>query len=232
MLTALALHFDSIPFSDDKTSGLRYHYTNPSYNFGDALIYWSMLHTLRPRRIVEVGSGFSSALALDAIDLAGLPTECSFIDPYPDVAEAATAPLGRAHRIIPSRLQDVDLGLFGTLATNDILFIDSSHVAKTGSDVCFYLKEVLPVLNPGVIVHFHDIFYPFEYPAAWAITHNHSWNELYMIEAFLMFNSGYVVEFFNDFVAKTMAERIRALAPRHAERFLINPGGGLWLRRV
>ena len=175
---------------------------------------------------------FSSALALDTVEKLGLPTVCTFVDPFPAVAEAATAPLHPPHRILPTRVQDLDLALFETLQRDDILFIDSSHIVKTGSDVHFELTQILACLPVGVIVHFHDIFYPFEYPRAWSVDRNHSWNEIYYLHAFLMFNTSYQIEFFNHFVATQMPDTVLRLAPEIGKRFLINPGGGLWLRRV
>jgi len=224
-------YFHTMPHEDIKNEIFRYYFINPSYNFGDALIYWSMINHLRPKRIIEIGSGFSSALALDTIDALGLPTTCTFIDPFPAVAEAATAPLHPRHNIVPQRIQDVDLRLFDELGHNDILFIDSSHIVKTGSDVHFEITEILPRLGRGVVVHFHDMFYPFEYPRDWVIARNHSWNEAYFLHAFLMFNLAYEIVFFNHFVAQQMKNEIVGEFPIIGRRFLINPGGGLWLRR-
>ena len=98
------------------------------------------------------------------------------------------------------------MSVFDELNEGDILFIDSTHVLRTGSDVCFELFEVLPRLAPGVLVHFHDIFWPFEYPRAWVVDENRSWNELYAIRAFLMNNSDWHIIFFNHYFAKTGRE--------------------------
>lgn len=232
LFAKLSIYFPSIPFPETKSSGFRYYYGNPSYNFGDALIYWSMLRTLKPRRIIEVGSGFSSALALDTIDLTSMETDCIFIDPHPAVAEEATAPLAPRHKILPQRVQDVDLRIFESLQKNDLFFVDSSHIVKTGSDVCFELHQILPLLNPGVIVHFHDIFFPFEYPKEWAVKNNHSWNEIYILQSFMMYNSQFEILFFNHYIATQRRELVLNLNSETGGRFLINPGGGLWLRRV
>lgn len=232
LVAGLAPHFGTIPFSDEKDGVHRYYYQNPSYNFGDALIYWAMLNHLRPRRILEIGSGFSSALALDAVDRLGLPTVCTFVDPFPEVARAATAPMSAPHTILPAKVQEMDLRILAELGENDILFIDSSHIVKTGSDVHFEITEMLPRLGHGVIVHFHDVFYPFEYQRPWVVERNHSWNEVYFLHAFLLYNTRFRIELFNHFVARELTDSIVQAAPRHAKRFLLNPGGGLWLRRV
>lgn len=231
LFARLAPHLATLPFSEAKAPGFRYHYDNPSYNFGDAAIYWAMLHELRPRRIIEVGSGFSSALALDTIDRLALPTVCTFIDPFPEVARAATDPLRPPHDILPQRVQAIDLAMLDELGEDDLLFIDSSHVLKTGSDVHFELTRMLPRLAPGVVVHFHDMFEHFEYPERWVLERNHGWNELYALHAFLLFNGAFQVEFFNHHFARRHAETVWRLAAGQARRFLLNPGGGLWLRR-
>jgi hypothetical protein len=228
----IAGFFDTIPFTDHPSPGLRYHYTNPSYNYGDAIIYWAILNALRPKRIIEIGSGFSSALALDAIDLLKLPTVCTFVDPYPAVAEAITAPLRYPHSIVPKRVQALDPQFVESLEDGDLLFIDSSHVLKAGSDVHFELTELLPRLQRGVYVHFHDMFANFEYPESWILKENHGWNEQYAVHTFLMFNTVFQIEYFNHYFARKFPEIIRRLAAKQAERILLNPGGGLWLRRV
>lgn len=228
----LARHFDTMPFHNEKDGVHRYYFDNPSYNYGDALIYWSMLNRFKPKRILEVGSGFSSALALDTVDALGLPTVCTFVDPFPEVARAATAPMSPPHAILPIKIQNIDFAILDELGEDDILFIDSSHVVKTGSDVHFEITELLPRIRPGVIVHFHDVFYPFEYRRQWAIEDNHSWNELYFLQAFLMYNTDFRIEFFNHFMARQLTETVHQAAPAQAKRFLLNPGGGLWLRRM
>ena len=124
------------------------------------------------------------------------------------------------------------MALIDELQAGDLLFIDSSHIVKTGSDVHFELTEILPRLAPGVVVHFHDMFYPFEYPQRWVSQENHSWNETYFLHAFLMFNPAFRIEFWNHYVATQMRDEVLRLSPGPGKRFLINPGGGLWLRRV
>lgn len=232
LLRQLVNFFNSIPFTETKSNRFRYYYQNPSYGFGDALIYWSMLNFFRPKHIVEVGSGFSSALALDTIDLLALPTIATFIDPYPEVARAATAPLSAPHTILPIKVQSIDLALVEDLEKDDILFIDSSHVVKTGSDVHFEITEMLPRLRPGVIVHFHDVTYPFEYGAPWVTIDNYSWNELYFLHTFLMYNSEFEIIFFNDLIGRDLPQNVKTLAPAQSHKFQLSRGAGLWLRRA
>lgn len=231
LLGELASFFGSIPFPETESPPFRYRYQNSSYGFGDALIYWAILNHLRPGRILEIGCGFSSALALDTVERLNLDTVCTFADPYPELAHRTIGTLAPPHQIIRSRVQDLDPSHFESLGAGDLLFIDSTHVLKTGSDVHFELTELLPRLRPGVVVHFHDIFAGFEYPRGWAIDRNYSWNEVYALHLFLQYNNEFQIEFFNHYVAKEHAEKVRALHLPQADRFLVNPGGGLWLSR-
>ena len=226
----LAYHLSSMPFTDEPTPGLRYHYNNTSYAFGDAFVYWGMIATYKPKRIIEVGSGFTSALALDAIQHLNLQTTCTFIDPYPDLLLKVAKPIG-PHKVIANRVQEVDPKIVEALEPGDILFIDSSHVVKTGSDVHYEITELLPRVAPGVLLHFHDVFDSFEYPAAWVIEAGQSWNELYFLQAFLMYNSKFEIQYFNDYFVKECESELGILPDEARRKIGLNPGGGLWLRR-
>lgn len=231
--STLLRHFSAMPFGDEPDRKHRYYYNNSSYGYGDACIYWSLIATLRPSRIVEVGCGFTSALALDSIDYFNLETKCTFIDPYPQLFLKVAAPIDTRHELIADRVQNVDIRIVEQLEANDILFIDSSHVVKTGSDVHFELSELLPRLRRGSVVHFHDIFYPFEYPEKWIIDENHSWNEIYFLQTFLMYNNDFRIMYFNDYFRKIHGDLIlQSVPPSISSRIMLNPGGGLWLRRM
>jgi hypothetical protein len=229
---ALAQFSRSLPFSDEKTEGLRYYYNNTSYAFGDAFGYWGMLAHFRPSQIIEIGSGFTSALALDAIELLKLETVCTFIDPYPDLLLRVAAPLPPHHRVIADRVQSIDPALVETLVAGDILFIDSSHVVKAASDVHFEFTQLLPRLASGVIVHFHDVFDSFEYPKSWIVDARQSWNEIYFLQTFLMNNETFEIIYFNDFFAKEFVADFKGIPFSMSQRIHLNPGGGLWLRRT
>jgi len=217
-------------FAAHKVATNRYYFRNGMFSYGDATILRMLIGDLRPRRIIEIGSGFSSACILDSLQEFGLPgTVLCCIEPYP----------ARLHRLIgdddasaieilPSQVQDVPLDVFKRLDENDILFIDSTHVLKTGSDVHYELFHILPSIRPGVFVHFHDIHYPFEYPDGWIFEKRYSWNEAYAIRAFLMYNNAFEVVFFNSMFAALCKDRISADLPM----FLRNPGGSLWLKKV
>ncbi|WP_178133780.1 class I SAM-dependent methyltransferase [Vineibacter terrae] len=216
------------PFAAQPKNGLRFHYANSSFGPGDATVLYCMLRHFKPRRLIEVGSGFSSVCALDTIDRYLGDVTCTFIDPHPGLLLSLLEPADRSRiRIIGSEIQDVALETFDTLDAGDLLFIDSTHVAKTGSDVVHELFAILPRLKPGVIVHLHDIHYPFEYPKAWVVDLNYSWNEVYAIRAFLSYNSAFEVLFFNDYFGRFHGD----LLDREAPDMALNYGSGLWLRR-
>jgi predicted O-methyltransferase YrrM len=230
MLDRLARHAPTPPFRAEAVPGLRFRYENDAYSYGDATVLACMILEHRPRRIIEIGSGWSSACILDTVDhMAGAAVELTFIEPYPARLHSLLREGDSSRAAIHALpVQAVDLGLFDALAPGDILFIDSTHIVKTGSDVVHELFRVLPRLAPGVLVHFHDVFFPFEYPRAWAIGENRSWNELYALRAFLANNREYEILLFNDFLAKRHRARLAAALPQA----MANPGGALWLRKV
>jgi Methyltransferase domain len=225
----LMCHAGTIDFPEQRSPGWRYFYENSMYSYGDAIILAAMIREFLPSRYIEVGSGFSSAAVLDTRDrLAGHVMACTFIEPYPTRLEALLTPADRAQvEILQAEVQHVPLGLFETLAPGDILFLDSTHVSKTGSDVNHEVFQILPLLAAGVIVHFHDVFGDFEYPDGWVFGENRSWNEQYLLRAFLMYNNAFEVIYANDaFFAAHYA-----LVEQHCPLIARNPGGGLWLRR-
>ena len=128
--------------------------------------------------------------------------------------------------LCPQCIQDVDFKIFRELESGDVLFIDTSHVSKIGSDVNHILFQILPLLQAGVHVHIHDIWYPFEYPRDW-LSRGMFWNEAYMLRAFLMNNQNYEIVMFNNYVLKSMPEVVQKSFPRFVEQ----PGASLWLRR-
>ena len=208
----------------------RYFSDNEMYGAGDAIILAAVLRHLRPRRWIEVGSGFSSAALLDTLDRTeGLRTELTFIEPNPERLEALLRGADTARvTVLRTAIQDVPLAVFDQLAAGDVLFLDTTHVAKTGSDVNHEFFQVLPRLASGVIVHLHDVFAGFEYPAEWVMGENRSWNEQYLLRAFLMYNSKFEVLYANDAFARARTELVRARCPA----LLANPGGGFWMRKL
>jgi predicted O-methyltransferase YrrM len=177
--------------ADEELAG--YYVRNSQFSWLDARALFVLFQHWHPRRIVEIGSGYSTLL-MDDINrrfLAGTARITS-IEPFPRPFLSAMAD---RIELKVSRVQDVPLSAFDALEAGDVLFIDSSHVAKTGSDVNFVFFEILPRLAAGVRVHVHDIFLPMEYPRDWVIDENRSWNEQYVVRALLMFSTRFRVVF-------------------------------------
>jgi hypothetical protein len=217
------------PFTEKHSAPLRFYYENGYFSYADAQIYFAMIGRFRPRRIIEIGSGFTSALALDAREYFGLETRLTFIEP--DMTRLRGLFRDGDYESVElheMKVQDTDSKLFGSLEADDILFIDSSHVLKTGSDLCFELFEVLPTLRTGVLVHFHDISSSFEYPREWIMEERRGWNEAYALRAFLMYNTAFKVCFFNNYFVKRFSDQLHT----PGIHLLRNPGGSLWLRRA
>jgi hypothetical protein len=235
LLDDLARVYRDVPFSDHASQELRFHFDNEYYSYCDAVVLFAMLRHFKPRRVVEVGSGFSSAVMLDTRDwFLERDTHLTFIDPYPERLESLLRPDDRARcTVLAKKVQDVPLSTFTELEANDILFVDSSHVVKVGSDVAWIVFEILPRLAPGVIVHFHDIPYPFEYPLHW-LRAGRAWNEAYVLRSFLQFNHAFEILFFNDFMATFHGDRVRETMPaamKPSSFELTVPASSLWLAR-
>ena len=229
LVARFAAYYGELPFKDEASAALRYHFRNPEFSYADALILYSMLRHFRPRRVIEIGSGFSSAAMLDTDELfLSGKTTFTFVEPYPKRLYSVLRGEDRQrHRIIVDAVQNVPLDRFAQLGAGDFLFVDSSHVAKTGSDVVHLFGSVLPMLAKGVLVHFHDVFWPFEYPEEW-IRDGRAWNEAYVLKAFLQFNSAFRIVLFNSY----LGIHHRAVVERHLPLFLQNTGGSLWIEKT
>jgi predicted O-methyltransferase YrrM len=229
MLDVLAPLMVDLPFPAARGDEHRYWFDNPAYSWGDGAVLHAMLRHVRPRRVVEVGSGHSSALLLDTVDGWLDPgVDLTFVDPHDELLRSLLRP-GDEERvtILGAAVQDVDDSVFTRLGADDVLFIDSTHVVKAGSDVNHLFFEVLPLLAPGVVVHVHDVFHRFEYPAHW-VHEGRAWQEVYLLHAFLMYNHAFEILWFQHLMWMRHRESIEAKVPGVAR----NPGGNLWLRRV
>ncbi len=228
LLDSFSRYYGALPFSDTPSEDTRYYYRNGYFSYPDAIILYSVLRHYTPRRVVEIGSGFSSAVMLDVNDLflqdGALFT---FVEPYPERLLELLTQKDSKHNILQRQAQDVPLETFRSLSENDILFVDSSHVVKAGSDVAHILFNILPELEPGVIVHFHDIFWRFEYPKEWLLA-GRAWNEAYFLRSFLQFNKTFEIMYFNSFMEANHADMLRRKMPL----CLMNPSGSIWLRKV
>lgn len=201
-----------------------YYLDNDQFSNLDAASLFVLLCELKPARIIEIGSGFSSLLMAD-IRRRFFPgrLEIQCIEPYPRYFLRDEA---YGLELIESKVQDVPLSFFETLQANDVLFIDSSHVAKTGSDVNYLVFEILPRLPPGVNVHIHDIFLPNDYPFEWVVDENRSWNEQYLVQAYLMFNQKTKVLFGSAYANTVLVDQTLKALDGKVELF----GGSLWFQ--
>ena len=186
-----------------------------------------MIRYLKPKQIIEVGSGFSSSVMLDTNQMFfNNEINLTFIEPYPERLYNLLKEEDKKNtEIIVDFVQNIDVTVFEQLNEGDILFIDSTHVIKTGSDVHFILFEILPKLKKGVYIHFHDIFYPFEYPKEW-VYKGRNWNEDYFLRAFLMYNTEFEIELFSHYLHTHHKEVFEQMPLCYK-----NEGGNLWIRK-
>lgn len=220
--------FPLLSFPRQKTDGHRYFTDNEWFVLSDAFTLSGIIRKEKPRRIVEIGSGFSSGVMLDTLSQTHESAALTFIEPFPDRLHSLLSSSDRTlSTILAQPVQEVSLSVFDQLDAQDILFIDSSHVAKIGSDVTIIFLRILPRLRPGVLVHFHDIFYPFSYPVSW-IRDGRAWNESIFLRAFLIRNRDFQVMAFNPFAGYSFPELFR----ERLSGFLSNTGGSIWLRKV
>jgi predicted O-methyltransferase YrrM len=201
LLRELRNFYDESVFPENRKDGYRYYFLNEYFSYSDGMFLQAMIRYLKPKKIIEVGSGFSSALMLDVNErFFGDDIKLTFIEPFPEerLNLLIDGREGKA-KVLKEFVQDVSKSLFEGLEPGDILFIDSSHISKFNSDLNFILFEIVPVLKRGVYIHFHDIFYPFEYPKEW-IMQGRSWNEAYLLKAFLQYNSTFEITLFTSYL--------------------------------
>ncbi len=222
LLTTFASYHSQIPFGKDS----RYSYKNTFFGNGDAIMLYCMMRHHNPNNIIEVGSGYSSAVMLDTKDNFVPDVKLTFIEPFPSRLKQLTRS-DDDYLLLEQPVQNVPIKNFVALDAGDILFIDSSHVSKFGSDVNYLYFHVLPALARGVLVHIHDIQYPFEYPMHW-LKDGRAWNEAYLLRAFLQFNSIFKITFWNSFMGKRHVEAIKATLPTMLDEI----GGSIWLQKM
>jgi hypothetical protein len=189
------VEYDNFPRSKTKIP-YEYYGNNKEFESCDGEILYSIIRHFKPKRILEIGSGYSTMLSAQAIlknreENASYECELTAIEPLP--SETLTKGFPGLSKLIHGIVQDVPLTEFRKLSENDILFIDSSHVLKTGNDVQYEFLEILPRLGRGVFVHIHDVFLPREYPKEWILEEHRFWTEQYLLQAFLSFNDAFEV---------------------------------------
>lgn len=201
-----------------------FHFNNNWFDGTDAIVLHCMIRHLKPKTIIEVGGGFSTRVSAKACLLNG-DTELITIEPNPgDLLKQGFPGLSK---LVEKKVEEIDFEFFSQLKDGDILFIDTSHVVKIGGDVNFIYLELLPRLAAGVIIHVHDIFFPFDYPRSWVLDAKLFWTEQYLLHAFLAFNSAYEVLFCNNYMELKYPTEFRTVFPN-------SPwwgGGSFWMRR-
>jgi Methyltransferase domain len=226
--SAFSSEYDRFPASS--SDPLQFHFSQTIFPAVDAEILYCMIRHFKPRRMIEVGSGMSTLLAAEAIrknEKAGYPCSFTAIEPHPREFLRRGVP-GLAE-LLEAKVQSVPIERFCTLEANDILFIDSSHVVKIGGDVVYEFLELLPRLKPGVIVHCHDIFLPAEYPKSWVLEDRRFWNEQYLLQAFLAFNSAFEVLMAGSFLHLYHSTKLKAAFVSY-DPANVWPGS-FWMRR-
>lgn len=225
LLTELRPWFDEFP-----TRVHGFALDNGAYGSVDAEALYAMLRKGKPARVVELGSGASShviwaAQLANAADGSGF--EHRIFDPYPFQANPLGAVDGPRISAVPA--EDVDGSEITALGRGDVLFVDTTHTVKTGGDVTRIVLDLLPQLRPGVLVHFHDIFLPYDYPRAWVLDERRLWAEQYLLQAFLAFNAAFEVVLPAFAVVRADPEAVAALVPSFTPEVM---PGAFWVRRV
>jgi hypothetical protein len=215
---------EKIHFPIRKNPGGNYYSNNSYFGAADAYLLAGMLDRVRPARIIEIGSGFSSGVMIDTLKKIGIKTNLTFIDPFTERVSKVLENEKIEARVIQDKVQNCDLNMFDDLAAGDFLFVDSSHVAKVGSDVAHIFLRVFPRIKKGVHIHIHDIFYPESYPIEW-LKKGVAWNECLFLRCFLSGNSNYKITAFNNYAWK---EFPNAIKDRDFD-FSDDPGASFWM---
>ena len=223
--------YDAFPH---ERTGVPHQYFLHNDQFGgvDGQVLYSMIRYLKPARIYEIGSGNSTYLSAQAIrkntEEGGGAAELVAFEPYPN--EVLRAGFPGLSRLVMTKIQDVPLAEFDKLGEGDILFIDSSHVLKIGSDVQYEYLEILPRLRKGVVIHIHDIFMPAEYPRKWVMEDRRFWTEQYLLQAFLAFNDHFEVVWGASYMHLRHPDKLTAAFASY-DRHVHWPGS-FWLQKT
>lgn len=210
----------------DELGEIEFDFKNGFFSGLDAAVYYSLIRYLQPRKVIEVGGGYSTRIADKAL-ARNRQGKLSCVEPYPEqrLLEAQLS-----IELLRKRVEEIDVDFFSGLEANDILFIDSSHTVKFGSDVCYEFLEVLPSLKPGVWIHVHDIFFPHDYPAEWLLNQRLALNEQYLLQAFLTFNTAFSVQLANYWLCLDHLNDVASLWPD--VRSTSHRSSSFWMKRV
>lgn len=206
----------------------RFFYENPAFSYGDAEMYYLFIRNFKPKRIIEIGSGFSTLIAVEAIkknSQDGFNTQLTCIEPY-EFTWLESIP---EVTILRTKVEEVPLDFFASLNEGDFLFIDSSHIIRPGNDVLFEYLNLLPVLKKGVIIHIHDIFSPHHYLQEWLVNMKRFWNEQYLLEAYLYYNNAFEVKMALNLLKNQHYSELKKVCPGLKES---TTPASFWLTKV
>lgn len=222
--------FDLIPLNIKNEN--EYYVRNDTFSAVDGEVLYCMIRAYKPKRIYEIGSGSSTILIIQATNKNreenGVDCQITSIDPYHDI-KVKNIKMSNL-RLLTKKVEEVSPTYFQELEENDILFIDSSHVLKVGSDVKYEYLDILPSLNRGVLVHIHDIFLPAEYPQDWILKEHRFWNEQYLLQAFLSFNDSFEVLMANNFLHLKHSKALEDTFNSYADKK--SWVGSFWIRKI
>jgi len=215
----------------DKTKDKTYFYNNRSFEAGDSEYLYNFIRHFKPERIIEIGCGFSTLMARNAIEknkVQDQEYQCEHIciEPF-EIKWLEELEV----TVLRKKVEDVDIDVFKRLKQNDILFIDSSHMIRPQGDVLFEYLELLPILNSGVIIHVHDIFSPRDYPDAWIYEDHRLWNEQYLLEAFLSYNSEFRIIGAVNYLFHHYQNEITAKCPILSVQRTLRDPASFWMKK-
>jgi predicted O-methyltransferase YrrM len=220
---------DLAPFLTEFTPPDGFCWKNVMYGPVDSELLHALVRRYKPQRVVELGSGFTSLIIAAACRKnanEGRPPRYVAFDPYPrEFVKKGIHGMDALEAIGATEVRQRE---FEALVDGDILFVDTTHTVKAGSDVNRVILEVLPTLAPGVLVHIHDVFLPYEYPRAF-FENQCYWQEQYLLQALLTENPNFEVFFPASAVARERPDLLRTLLPHHEATF--SPGA-FWIRRT
>jgi predicted O-methyltransferase YrrM len=198
-----------------------YCWKNDFWNNADALVQYGLVRSRQPRRVIEIGCGWSSLLLAKALGRNEVPCKVVQIEPHPNAEIFRRLPSHWVHH--QCILQRAPMEIFERLDAGDILFYDGSHCAKVASDVTWFFFRILPRLKSGVLIHIHDIFLPYDYPEQWIFERGQTWNEQYVLQAFLMHNSAYKIVIANRYLfshhGRELDDLYRGVQPSYGVSF-------------
>jgi hypothetical protein len=207
-----------------------YYYNNGLYEAGDSEYLYSFIRHFKPKRIIEIGSGNSTLMVRNAI------SQNKVEDSNYDITHICIEPYEMPWlkeievQLVREKVENIDTSFFQQLESNDLLFIDSSHIIRPQGDVLYEYLEILPALRPGVFIHIHDIFTPKDYPNNWLLDEHLLWNEQYLLEAFLSNNSDFKIIGALNYLKNNHTQLFNTKFPVSANFLNLQPGG-FWIMR-